>query len=172
MLVVAALASASVALATPAQAESIVVKDARGDMGHKADVLRVRVANEQRVRVKVTHDNLTRRGNKAATIFVDTDRSRRGPEFGFVAGIFEGSDYQLVRMRNWKPRSRPLSCPISLKLDYSADTSYFTMRRSCLDRPGRVRVAVKVSAERAMSGEFAHDWLTGRRQFTRLVARG
>ena len=75
MLVVAALASASVALATPAQAESIVVKDARGDMGHKADVL-------------------------------------------------------------------------------------------------RVRVAVKVSAERAMSGEFAHDWLTGRRQFTRLVARG
>lgn len=169
---VTALVAGSLGVAAPAQADTVGFRDARGDMGHPADIHVVRVVNEKMVRVKIRHQNLTPRGNKSASVFVDTDAGEPGPEFVFAAGIFAGTDYQLVRMRGWKRVGDPLACAIDLGLDYRRDVSQFKMHRRCLGHPTKVRVAVKVTGETAGQDTFTADWLHGRREFTRSVARG
>ena len=167
----AALTLGTLGAAAPAQADTTGFRDGRA-MVNKVDIWRVRVVNEKMVRVKIRHDDITPQGSRGGSVFIDTVRSAPGPEFVFLAGLSEGTDYQIVRMENWKRKGGPMSCNIDLDLNYRTDVSHFKMTRECLDRPGRIRVAVKVGAERGRTGTWATDWLHGRRELTRWVARG
>ncbi len=167
---VVAVTLGSLAVVGPAAAEKAGFKDERGDMGHKIDVLRVRVVNEQAVRVRVRHDNLTRRGSHGASVYLDTNFKRRGPEYVFVAGLSAGTDFVLLRARRWKVRGEPLDCPYDLALDFKQDVSVFKVSRDCLRDPRAIRVGVQVVAD-TDTGAFT-DWLVERRHLTRRVARG
>lgn len=163
-------------LAGAAVAETAVFSDARGDLAHGADIHRVRVVNEDRVKVRVVHRDLVRsyRSGSSMSVFLDTDRDRTGPEFVFLGGTFEGSDYALVRADGWKAASRtaePLRCGYDMKLDYAKDAALVRIDRACLGRPGAVRVEVKTGGELA-SGDTAVDWLGRPRHFARWVDRG
>ncbi|MGE5719238.1 MAG: hypothetical protein ACM3XQ_05130, partial [Nocardioidaceae bacterium] len=91
-------------LAGAASAETRVFKDERGDIAHGADIHRVRVVNDKQVRVNVVHRDLRRsyKSGSSITVFIDTDRQRKGPEFVFLGGTFEGSDYELLKAKGWK----------------------------------------------------------------------
>ncbi len=179
-LVVAAagLAVAAVAgLAGTATAETGTFADSVGDVRHGVDVASVKVVNEKNVRVVVQHDDLVRsfRSNASMTVYLDTDRSEPGPEFAFIAGLFEGTDYALVPTTGagWAPKRRgmPLSCSHTLRLDYARDVTRIRIARRCLDQPGQVRVAVKAAGQRP-GGAIVTDWLEGRRALTPWVAKG
>ena len=169
------------AFAGPAAAETAVFTDTRGDISLGADIQRVRVVNDDQVRVKVVHRNLVRsfKSGSSVAVFIDTNRHRKGAEYLFQGGTYEGSDYALVKANGWKAadgQAEPMRCGYSMKLDYAKDTALIRIDRACLGKPGAIRVEVKTGGEHvAKAGEPAKtevDWLGKPREFTRWVKRG
>ena len=177
----AAAALATTVLAGPAAAETAAFADTRGDLDHGADIQRVRVVNEGRVKVRVVHDDLVRsfRSGSSLAVYLDTDRTRKGPEFVFLGGTFEGADYALLRAEGWKPAGRtavPMRCGYDMVLDYAKDTATVRIDRDCLDDARAIRVEVKTGGELTPPGEAPAtngvDWLGEPRQFTPWVGQG
>lgn len=170
------------ALAGAAAAETVVFKDAAGDLDHGADIRRVRVVNDDQVRVKVVHDDLVRsyESGSSISVFIDTKRKRKGPEFVFLGGTFEGADYALLPAKGWK-RSSDTQVPLNggsyvMRLNYEKDTALIKFDREVLGEPGAVRVEVKTGGEMVAEGDepatTGRDWLGKRRDFTPWVKRG
>jgi hypothetical protein len=179
-LTTSALAAAALALglAAPAGAASIGIRDAN-DSPHGSDLRSVVIRNtDTRVVVKTTHDNLRRHwsSGSAGSVYIDTDRTDKGPEYVFAGAYFQGSDYQLLRTEgfgheNWGRRVR--SGPYGMKIDYDKEQVRMRMSRAALGRPGDVRVAVRVAGTRSDgTSKGLVDWLGSRREFTPWVARG
>jgi hypothetical protein len=178
---VATVATASAlsvtALAAAASADTAVFEDARGEVAHGADIHRVRVVNNEQVKIKVVHRDLVRswRSGTSVAVFIDTDRARTGPEFVFLGGTFEGADYALLRADGWK-RASDRQVPLHggsyrMDLDYAKDTALISIDRVVLRDPDAVRVEVKTGGEVAGSGA-TRDWLGKPRHFARWVERG
>lgn len=181
---VATLASAAglTALAGPAAAESAVFKDAAGDLDHGAGIRRVRVVNDEQVKVRVVHDDLVRswESGSSVALFLDTDRKREGAEFVFLGGTFEGADYALLPADGWK-RASDQQVPLhggsyTMRLNYAKDVAAMTFDRAVLGMPKAVRVEVKTGGELVPEGDetatTGRDWLGGPREFTPWVNRG
>ncbi len=149
-----------------------VFRDAHGDMAHGADLWRVRLTNKRMLRVDLTHDDLVRsfRSGSSGSVFLDTDRSRKGPEYVFSGGFHAGTDYQLSHADGWRA-ARPVHGRYELRLDYAGDVAHIRISRAALGAPGKVRVAVVTGGEQA-DGDIVRDWLGERRHFTDWVARG
>jgi hypothetical protein len=169
------------AFAGPASAATTAFTDAHGDVAHGADIYRVRVVNGKNVRVKVVQDNLVRSylSDTSMSVFLDTDRSRKGPEYVFSGGTFEGSDYALLKAKGWKAASRqaePLRCGYRMDVDYQKDFALVRINRACLGNPGAIRVEVKTGGTQVSTGEGpelpAVDWLGKPRAFSPWVKRG
>lgn len=177
-LVVGVVASTVLGLAAvtgPATAATSTFTDAAGDVAHGVDIRSVKVVNERNVRVVIQHRDLVRsyKSGASGVVYLDTDPSEAGPEFAVVGGFFEGTDYALARVDGWKLRHRavPPQGSYEMKLDYVNDVTRIRLSRASLGRPGKVRVAVKVSGEQR-DGDIVHDWLGSRRELTPWVARG
>ena len=170
----AAVVAGVLALAGPAAADIGGFDDDLGDVRHGVDLRSVSVVNEKNVRVVLHHDNLVRSYKSGAgmTVWLDTVPAERGPEFAFTGGLFEGADYALIRTEGWKfgRTAEPLTCSYEMKLNYKDDITRIRMSRACLDKPGKVRVAVKASGEQR-DGDIVTDWLHQRRAFTPWVRR-
>lgn len=166
-----------VAVAAPASAATGTFDDAVGDVAHGVDLASVKVVNERNVRVVVQHDDLVRsfRSGASMTVFLDTDRSEPGPEFGLAGALFEGGDYGLLPTvgDGWRlsRRAVPLSCSYVSRVDYAADVTRIRISRGCLDHPGAVRVAVRAGGEQP-DGDIVRDWLAAPRALTSWVAEG
>ena len=165
----------SAALAGPAAADTVAFDDARGDMlGHGADIWSVRVVNDDHVRVRVGHDDLVRtwRSGSSLSVFLDTDRQRRGPELVLQGATYEGADYALLRADGWRPASgqtAPLRCGYAMTLDYARDTAAVRIDRSCLKGADGIRVAVRTGGD--LDNHTVVDWLGAPRSWTRWIAR-
>jgi hypothetical protein len=174
-LVAAGAAALALGLAAPATAATATFEDSSGDVAHPVDLQSVKVVNEKNVRIVLQHDDLRRSFKSGASgeVFLDTDPSRKGPEYVFTGGYFEGADYALIKTDGWTygRRAVPLTCSYEMHLDYAADTTRMRISRGCLGNPGKVRVAVKVGGEQA-DGDIVRDWLGSRRELTPWVARG
>ena len=170
-------ATLALGLAAPATADSIGVTDPQ-DTSHGSDLRAVHVKNgNHRVVVTTTHTNLRRdpRTGSGGAVYLDTDRSDRGPEFVFVGGYFRGTDYQLLHTEGFGARSwgEPVDGAYGMRVDYADEHVRMRMSRAALDRPGRIRVAVRVAGTRSDgSGTELVDWLGEPRSFTPWVARG
>jgi hypothetical protein len=175
----AALSAAvlTLGLAAPANAASIGVKDPQ-DTFHGSDLRAVRVKNgDHNVVVVTNHNNLGRdpKTGSAGAVYVDTDRSDKGPEFVFVGGYFEGTDYQLLRTegfghKNW---GAPVDGSYEMTVDYAKERVRMRMSRQALGDPDDVRVAVRVSGTRTDGTSTGLvDWLREPRSFTEWVAKG
>jgi len=174
-----AAASAAVALtlgvAAPASALAIDVADPV-ESGHGVDLHAVHVGNgEKNLRVVVTHTNLRRdpRTGSSGVVYIDTDPTDKGPEFAFVGGFFEGTDYQLVTTegfgaRNW---GEPVEGSYRMILDYSEEQTRIRISQEALGDVRELRVAVRVTGRRT-DGTTVVDWLGEPRSFTGWVDRG
>lgn len=169
---VAALVCALVATAAPAMAERIGVADPADATASLSDIRRATLAHGlERVFVKVRYADLRpaiRGGGTSVEIFLETNSFRRGPEFRLGAGLHQGTDYQLTRMRGWKSVGSPMTCQHAFALDYAKDVSKFEVARSCIGTPDAVRVAVKMT-DRYDASHPVRDWLVGQREFTAKV---
>ncbi len=170
-------AALTLGLAGPANAASIGVKDPQ-DTFHGSDLRAVQLKNgDHNVVVVTSHTNLRRdpRTGSSGAVYIDTDRSDKGPEFVFVGGYFEGTDYQLLHTggfghKNW---GAPAHGSYEMTVDYVEEQVRMRMSREVLGSPGKVRVAVRVSGTRT-DGSSAGlvDWLGEPRSFTQWVAKG
>lgn len=166
-----------IALASPAASATARFTDP-ADTGHGSDLRAVRVTHGARfVIVTTRHSNLRRDPStgSAGAVYLDTDPTDRGPEFVFVGGYFEGTDYQLIRTDGFgrKRWISPVEGRYSMRLDYAEDKVRMRMPRPTLGRPTAVRVAVEASGLRSDgTARGLRDWLGEPRSFTPWVARG
>lgn len=174
------LAGATVALATAfalvpagaAHAEATRVVDGADATGSPGDILTVKARHgADQVRIKVSFADLRRHSDSAlgAAVFIDVNRSRRGPEYALVTGLEYGTDYQLARVRRWKFVGEPLNCDHKVRLDYGRDVMKFRAARSCFANPTKVRVGVRMDDHTDGSHPIT-DWMIGRREFTPWLA--
>ena len=177
---VAAMSAAAVtfALAGPASAELYGIDDPE-DTFHGSDVRAVQIRNGQEyLAVTSVHSNLRRdpATGSAGRIYVDTDRNDAGPEYVFVGGFFEGTDYQLLHTEGFAPGK--WGNPVAngdyvMRVRYGKDRVRFLMSRAALGNPGAVRVSVRVSGTRTDGTSHGLiDWVGKRRAFTPWIARG
>ena len=158
-----------------AAATTTITPDPIGDMDHGADIVSVKVVNDQSVRVVLKAVDLvpSYQSGAGVKIYFDTDPRDRGPEYAFLGGLFDGTDYGVVAVDGWKVPKYPTTVGkfYIMKLDYEKDVAKIRISRAALGRPGAVRVAVRTSGEQP-NGDYVHDWLGGRREFTPWIARG
>jgi hypothetical protein len=150
-------------LTAPANADLYGIDDPQ-DTFHGSDLLAVQLKNGDRnVVVTTYHTNLRRdpATGSAGSVYLDTDRNDRGPEFVFVGGYFRGTDYQLLHTEGFGRNKwgAPADGSHEMTVDYAKETVRMRMSRRALDRPGKVRVAVRMSAPAPMAP--APVWSTG-----------
>lgn len=161
--------------ASPAHAEIFGVDDA-DDSPHGSDLFAVSVRNGvKKLKVTTTHDNLRRSpaSGSGGAVYVDTDQSDAGPEYVFVGGYFEGTDYQLLHTEGFGPKKwgTVAGGSWSMSINYRADTVRMVMSKKALGGADDVRIGIRVSG--TGSGGAQHvDWLGKRNQLTPWVAEG
>ena len=170
-------------LAAPALAATSDFVDARGDMSQGADIRKVRVVNEdEQLKITVMHRDLVRsfRSGSSLSVFIDTDRTRTGPEYVFQGGTFEGADYALLKAEGFRAagnRQVPLhGGSYIMRVDYVKDVARIRIDQVVIGSPAKVRVGIKTGAELLPEGTAAPttevDWLGTPNSFTPWVARG
>lgn len=133
----------------PASAEQATYPDPADATASLNDIRRVAVdhdADRLSVRVKVV--DLRRRsdaGPAGLTIRIDTRSGRPGPEFRLTTGLYAGTDYQLMRVRDGKAVGQPLTCTHAVRLGFARDVVRFSADHECLGAPARARVSVKMT---------------------------
>ncbi len=171
----ATAAALTISIAGPASAERYGIDDPI-ESSHGVDLVAVTAINAQNsLRVVLTHQNLRRTPTPGAggAIYIDTDPADQGPEFVFVGGLFSGTDYQMLTtegfgLNKW---GDPVDGSYSLKLDYDNEKSYFKISQAVLGNPDEVRVAVRVSGDRAGGGHVV-DWMGKPRRYSLWLQRG
>ena len=159
-------------LSGTAHAEQYGIDDP-DDTSHGVDVLAMTVRNgKTNVNVITVHDDLRRAPSTGSgvSIFIDTDKHDRGPEYVFVGGLFEGTDYILLETEGFSQKSwgQPVeNGDYILRVNYRTDEARVRMSRAALGNPGAVRVVM-----RAAGSSGAVDWVSQKRVFSPWIARG
>ena len=171
-------AALTVGLAGAAYAAAYTVEDPQ-DTFHGSDIRSLKVRNApDDLHVVSRHEGLRRdlRTGSGGTVFVDTDPDDWGPEYAFVAGFTEGTDYVLVETERFHHTT--WGDPVEhgdyiMRVRYRKDLVRFTMSRHAIGDPTEVRVAMLASGTRT-DGTRHHltDWVGERREFTPWVAQG
>lgn len=170
-----ALAAALVATAAPQASAERLGLDDPADVGGASlsDILAVSaIHGPKRVITKVDFAELepTSDGGPASlSIFIDTDRGAKGPEFRIGMGLQEGTDYQLTRMVKWKAVGEPLSCRHVVEIDFDANQVRARVNRKCLGNTAKVRIGVKMTDLYDASHPVV-DWLGKRRYLSIAIA--
>jgi hypothetical protein len=160
---------ASLALLQPASADTRRFSDPNGDTGLPADITTVRVTNgSERVKVKARPGRVE--FEDFFTYWLDTRPKNPGPEYR--VDVVPNSDaFGLTRVDAFGEQGTPVPCD---GLRATADNSNpewisISVPRSCLENPGKVRVAVKA---RYTDGDTSVvDWAPAKRKFFGWVAR-
>jgi hypothetical protein len=173
LLAAAALAALTVGVAAPAHAEATTVKDGADTTASLQDIRKVRVVHgADRLKVRMGFTDLRKKsdaGGSSIAIFIDTRKARTGPEFRLGSGLQNGTDYQLMRVKDWKAVGEPLSCDHHLELDFGEDRLVFTASRPCLESPAKLRIGAKMTDMYDASHPVV-DWLEGPRHWTPWLA--
>lgn len=170
-------AALTIGLASPALAEQYGVDDPQ-DTSHGSDIraLQVRYGGDT-VHVTTFHENLRRdpATGSSETIFLDTDRHDRGPEYVFTAGLYEGTDYLLRHADGFAQDT--WGDPVEngdyiLRIRYGSDQARVRISRAALGNPDAVRVAVRASGTRTDGTSHGLlDWVGTPRSFTPWISR-
>jgi hypothetical protein len=180
------LASAAAALsaavltfgvAGPANAELYGIDDP-SDTSHGSDLLAVQIRNApHRLVIDTIHTNLRRDPDSGSSgaVYIDTDPQDAGPEFVFVGGYFTGTDYQLLHTEGFghDKWGNVAGGDWRMTVDYAEERVHMWMSRAAIDRPGKVRVAIRVVGTRTDgTSNGLVDWLGQPRSFTPWIRKG
>jgi hypothetical protein len=159
-------------LAASASAEQFGIDDPE-ETSHGSDLRALQVRNgKENVDVATFHTNLRRdpATGSAGAVYVDTDRDDRGPEYVFVGGFFEGTDYLLRETEGFGPGAwgdAVENGDYVMRVSYRQDRVRMRMSRAALGDPDEVRVAVRISGTRTDgSSDGLVDWAGEPRSFS------
>ena len=176
----AALSAAALTLGMggTAHAELYGIDDPQ-DTYHGSDLRAVSIRNgDDKLVVVTTHENLRRdpRTGSGGAVFISTDPENLGPEYVFVGGFTDGTDYQLVHTEGFAVSKwgEPVEHGYyEMKVDYRRDQVRFVMSRSAIGDADEVRIGVRVGGTRTDgTSDGLTDWLSAPRALTPWIAKG
>lgn len=135
------------------------------------DVTSMKVKHENRVKVVLEHNGMSKKAAVDITYWLDTKPRNRGPEYRiWFAANADGFD--ISRVDTWRDRGRSVDCVRhGARADtFTDDPIVMWVHRSCLGDPKKVRVGVKV--RETEDGTRTVDWVPGKREFSGWVRRG
>ena len=167
-----ALALACLA-AAPAHAEFWSTSDPADASDSLTDIRAVRAKHgAANVVVKVRFQDLTRSSAAGLSIFVDTDRDAKGAEYVLSTGLNDGTDYVLTEAAGWRGTDERVDCDYEAKYRWGIKNSVrVRIDRTCLDKPGSVRVSVRM-ADPTDGSTRVVDWSPQRRRWSLPIASG
>jgi hypothetical protein len=159
----------TLAAVAPATAESATVRD-RGDFNGQLDVWTVKLSHTRQSVVTTVKVRDFQRGRQQE-IFVLYDVRPGGRQFEYAAAVRMRSPLQML-LYKVGPDGTPeetVRCRDRAAVDYGRDRLRYVVPRSCLRRPGQVRINI-MSARQPI--EPILDYAPAEGRFTRWVDRG
>jgi fructose-specific component phosphotransferase system IIB-like protein len=166
-----ALALASLT-AAPAHAEFYSIDDPDDASASLTDVYGVEANHgSDNLRVKVYFNELMRSSAAGLSIFIDTDRDVKGPEYVLSSGLGDGTDYVLTEAEAWRGSDSQVTCDYAARPRWGKDVFRAVISRDCLDRVSSVRVSVKM-VDQADGSHPVVDWVPKRHRWSLPIASG
>lgn len=168
---VAALALLGLAGA-PANAEYYSIDDPADADASLTDVYGLHARHgADNLLVKVRFNELMRSSAAGVSVFVDTVRDARGPEYVLSSGLGDGTDYVLTEADGWRGSDDRVSCDYAARPRWGQEVFRAVISRACFDRVPSVRVSVKM-VDPADGSHPVRDWAPERRRWTLPIAGG
>lgn len=165
-LVLATLTAAS------ADAEFYSIDDPADASPSLSDISGIEVNHgSENLRVKVYFDDLVRSSAAGVSIFIDTDRNDKGPEYVLSSGLGDGTDYVLTEAEAWRGSDNRVKCAYAARPRWGKDVFRAVISRDCFDRVSTVRVSVKM-ADQTDGSHPVVDWVPKRHRWSLPVASG
>lgn len=158
--------------AAPAHAEYYSVDDPADASDSLTDITALRAKHGVgNLLVKVRFEELMRSSAAGVSIFIDTDRDAKGPEYVLSSGLGDGTDYVLARAEGWRGGDEFVDCTYEAQPRWGRDVFRARISRDCLDEAASVRVSVKMVDEVDGSNRVV-DWAPEPRRWSLPVASG
>ncbi len=159
-------------LAAPARAEVYSVDDPADATASLTDIygLQARHGSENLL-VKVRFQELLSSSAAGVSVYVDTDRARRGPEFVLHSGLGDGTDYVLAKAIGWRRTGEPVDCDYVARPVWDKNTFRARISRGCLGDPSAVRVSVQM-IDQADGSHPVTDWAPRRHRWGLSIRPG
>jgi hypothetical protein len=167
----AALALAAL-VAAPAHAEFYSIDDPADASSSLTDVYGIEANHgADNVLVKVRFDELVRSSAAGVSVFFDTDRSAKGPEYVLSSGLGDGTDYVLTAADGWRGSEDRTRCDYAARPRWGTDVFRAVISRDCFGRASSIRVSVKMVDE-ADGSHPVVDWAPKRHRWSLPIASG
>ena len=169
---VAAAALTATLIASPAHAEYYSIEDPADASASLSDMYGMRVRHgAEVVNVGVTFADLRRNSAAGLSVFVDTVRTRPGPEFVLSSGLGDGTDYALTKARRWQGYGEHIDCDYEARVKWGMDRFRTLISPDCFGSPEELRVSVKMG-DVADASHPVTDWVPERRKWSLWLAAG
>lgn len=156
----------------PAHAEFYSIDDPADASGSLTDIYGVEANHgSENVLVKVRFNELMRSSAAGVSVFFDTDRTVRGPEYVLSSGLGDGTDYVLTSAQGWRGSDHRIRCDYSARPKWGNEVFRAVISRDCFDRVGSVRVSVKM-VDQADGSHPVVDWAPKRHRWSLPIASG
>jgi fructose-specific component phosphotransferase system IIB-like protein len=172
--VTAALTAVALLVLTgaPANAEYYAIDDPADASASLTDVYGLEAMHgTDNVLVKVRFNELMRSSAAGISVFIDTDRDVRGPEYVLSSGLGDGTDYVLTEAVAWRGSDDRVDCDYEARPRWGKDVFRARISRECLDDPASVRVSVKM-VDQADGSHPVVDWVPRRHRWSLPIASG
>ena len=158
--------------ASPAHAEYYSISDPADASASLTDIYAFEAMHGgENLLVKVRFKELMRSSAAGVSVFIDTDRDVRGPEFVLSSGLGDGTDYVLTRALAWRGSDVRVACDYEARPRWGRDVFRARISRDCLDDVGSVRVSVKM-VDQADGSHPVIDWAPRRHRWSLPLASG
>ena len=158
--------------AAPAHAEYFSIDDPADASASLTDVYGFTAMHGgSNLLVKVRFNELMRSSAAGVSIFIDTDRDLRGPEFVLSSGLGDGTDYVLTEAVAWRGSDSRVDCDYEARPRWGKDVFRTLISRDCLGTPDSVRVSVKM-VDQADGSHPVSDWSPKRHRWGLPIASG
>ncbi|MBS2938182.1 hypothetical protein KDN32_10540 [Nocardioides sp. J2M5] len=159
-------------VAAPAGAEYYSIDDPADATASLSDITGFDAMHGSRkLLVKVRFAELVRSSAAGLSVYIDTDRAARGPEYVLSSGLGDGTDYVLTKARGWHGSDDRVDCDYSARPKWRKDVFRAVVSRACLGDPAEVRVSVKMVDE-ADGSHPVMDWAPKRHRWSLPIAPG
>jgi hypothetical protein len=158
--------------AVPAHAEFYSIDDPADAEESLTDIYGLEANHgSDRVLVKVRFNELVRSSAAGVSVFFDTDRGEKGPEYVLSSGLGDGTDYVLTEADGWRGSDDRVRCDYAARPKWGQEVFRAVVSRDCFDRTPSVRVSVKM-VDQADGTTPVVDWAPRKRRWTLPVRSG
>ena len=159
-------------VAAPAHAEFYSIDDPADAEESLTDIYGLEANHgSDNVLVKVRFRELMRSSAAGVSVFFDTDRDVKGPEYVLSSGLGDGTDYVLTEADGWRGSDDRVRCEYAARPKWGQEVFRAVVSRAGFDRTPSVRVSVKM-VDQADGSTPVVDWAPKKRRWSLPIESG